>query len=96
MSVTKRRDTSECSSGSGRRILRAMGHLAKRYGDAARSGVYGVRDAGIPRTAAVEADALLIEIAASRLQEAWAQVEQALGAQTVRARLGAQITQLLQ
>jgi hypothetical protein len=32
-----------------------MGKLAERYGDASRSGVYRVRDAAIPRTAAVEA-----------------------------------------
>lgn len=83
----KRQESSGCSSGTGPRMLRAMGKLAERYGDAARSGVYGVRDAGIPRTAAAEADAFLIEIAASRLQAAWAQVEQALGQQTARARV---------
>ena len=32
-----------------------MGHLAERYRDASRSGVYRVSDAAIPRAAAVEA-----------------------------------------
>ena len=32
-----------------------MGHLAERYRDAGRSGVYRVSDAAIPRAAAVEA-----------------------------------------
>jgi hypothetical protein len=34
-----------------------MGHLADRYRDASRSGVYRVTDAGIPRAAALEAGA---------------------------------------
>ena len=32
-----------------------MGHLAERYRDASRSGVYRVTDGAIPRTAALEA-----------------------------------------
>ncbi|HEX6157886.1 MAG TPA: hypothetical protein VFZ54_17805 [Burkholderiales bacterium] len=32
-----------------------MGHLAERYRDASRSGVYRVSDAAIPRAAAAEA-----------------------------------------
>jgi hypothetical protein len=32
-----------------------MGHLAERYRDASRSGVYRVTDAAIPRAAVVEA-----------------------------------------
>jgi hypothetical protein len=59
-------------------MLRAMGNLAQRYLDAARSGVYRVRDAGIPRTAAVEANALLVEVAASELPGNWRRIEQAI------------------
>lgn len=66
-------------------MLRAMGKLAERYGDAARSGVYGVRDAGIPRVAAGEADAVLIELAAARLAEGWARVKEALDSERTRA-----------
>lgn len=66
-------------------MLRAMGNLAERYLDAARSGVYAVRDAGIPRTAAVEAHALLIEIATRQLPGMWARVQQAIDDETVRA-----------
>lgn len=66
-------------------MLRAMGKLAERYGDAARSGVYRVGDARIPRAAAVEANALLVEIAAARLAEGWARVEEAIGAERSRA-----------
>jgi hypothetical protein len=32
-----------------------MGHLAERYRDASRSGVYRVTDAAVPRAAALEA-----------------------------------------
>lgn len=39
-----------------------MGKLAERYTDAARSGVYRVRDAAIPRAAALEAGALLTDL----------------------------------
>jgi hypothetical protein len=34
-----------------------MGHLAERYRDASRSGVYRVTDAAVPRAAALEAGA---------------------------------------
>ena len=34
-----------------------MGHLAERYRDASRSGVYRVTDAAVPRAAAAEAGA---------------------------------------
>ena len=34
---------------------RRMGHLAERYRDASRSGVYRVSDAAVPRAAAAEA-----------------------------------------
>lgn len=66
-------------------MLRAMGNLAERYKDAARSGVYGVRDGAIPRTAALEAEALLIEVPAVRLGPEWTRVEQALEARDGRA-----------
>ena len=66
-------------------MLRAMGKLAERYGDAARSGVYRVRDARVPRAAAVEAGALLIEIGATGLAEGWARVEQAIASERTRA-----------
>ena len=35
-----------------------MGHLAERYRDASRSGVYRVTDAAVPRAAALEAGAV--------------------------------------
>jgi hypothetical protein len=42
-----------------------MGHLAERYRDASRSGVYRVTDAAVPRAAALEAgsgvEVLIIE-----------------------------------
>jgi hypothetical protein len=60
-------------------MLGAMGNLAERYRDADRSGVYGVRDGDIPRTAAGEAQARLIEVAAHRLCTDWAHFEQAFG-----------------
>ena len=66
-------------------MLRAMGKLAERYGDAARSGVYRVRDAGIPRAAALEADALLLELAAAQLAAGWAPIGAALDSQRTRA-----------
>lgn len=65
-------------------MLRAMGKLAERYTDAARSGVYCVRDAAIPRAAAVEAGALLLELAAARLAEGWARVAAQIGAERTR------------
>lgn len=40
-----------------------MGHLAQRYLDASRSGVYRVTDAAIPRRAAAEAGSILDRIA---------------------------------
>jgi hypothetical protein len=40
-----------------------MGHLASRYRDASRSGVYRVTDAAIPRQAAAEAGATLTHLA---------------------------------
>lgn len=61
-----------------------MGKLAERYGDAARSGLYGVRDAGVPRAAAFEAGAVLMEIAPARLAEGWETLERALAAERVR------------
>ena len=39
-----------------------MGHLALRYRDASRSGVYRVTDAAVPREAAVEAGSILTQI----------------------------------
>jgi hypothetical protein len=66
-------------------MLGAMGNLAERYRDAARSGLYRVNDAGIPRTAALEADALLIEVAACDLAEAWTRIVQRLDGESTRA-----------
>lgn len=60
-------------------MLRAMRKLAERYTDAARSGVYCVGNDAIPRAAAAEAGALLIELAAARLAEDWARVEAQFG-----------------
>src|SRR5688572_32609213 len=40
-----------------------MGHLAMRYRDASRSGVYRASDAAIPQAAASEAGSILIRIA---------------------------------
>jgi hypothetical protein len=65
-------------------MLRAMGKLAERYADAARSGVYRVRDPRIPRAAAVEAGALLLELAAARWPEGWARLEAQIGAERTR------------
>ena len=57
-----------------------MGKLSERYGDAARSGVYRVRDAAIPLAAAAEADALVLELGVAALADGgWPQVEHALG-----------------
>ena len=44
-----------------------MGKLAERYGDAARSGVYRVRDAAVPRAAAAEAGIRALEASAAGL-----------------------------
>lgn len=40
-----------------------MGHLAQRYLDPSRSGVYRVTDDAVPRRAAVEAGSILTQIA---------------------------------
>ena len=40
-----------------------MGHLAMRYRDASRSGVYRASDAAIPKAAAAEAGSILTRIA---------------------------------
>ena len=44
-----------------------MGKLAERFQDVGRSGIYRVRDAGVPRAAAVEAAAVLVETRAASL-----------------------------
>ena len=44
-----------------------MGKLAERYSDAARSGVYRVRDRAVPRAAAAEAGLLAREASAAAL-----------------------------
>ncbi len=65
-----------------------MGKLAQRYGDAARSGVYRVRDASVPLAAAVEADALVLERGVAALADGgWRQVEHAIGLQRAGARV---------
>ena len=46
-----------------------MGKLAERYSDATRSGVYRVADASVPRAAAEEAEALLLETSAAGLAD---------------------------
>ena len=62
-----------------------MGKLAERYGDAARSGVYRVGDAAIPRAAAREAGAVLVELGVEGLANAgWPQVEAAIATQGPR------------
>ena len=45
-----------------------MGKLAERYEDVARSGVYRVTDAEVPRRAAAEAHARLFEFDAGAIQ----------------------------
>lgn len=63
-----------------------MGKLAERYGDPARSGVYRVRDAAIPRAAAIEAGAVLLELGAAALADGgWPRVEEAIRAPGPRA-----------
>lgn len=59
-----------------------MGHLALRYRDASRSGVYRVTDAAVPRKAAVEAGSILTEIEVANGAGAFALLE------TVLANLG--------
>lgn len=72
--------SSNAGAAPGAGILAPMGKLAERYGDGARSGVYRVRDAAIPRAAAAEADALLVEVAAASLAAGgWRRIEQAIG-----------------
>lgn len=46
-----------------------MGKLAERYGDAARSGVYRVRDTTVPRAAAAEAGIRTLEASAAALAD---------------------------
>jgi hypothetical protein len=46
-----------------------MGKLAERYGDAARSGVYRVRDAAVPRAAAAEAGIRTLDASAAALAD---------------------------
>lgn len=46
-----------------------MGKLAERYGDAARSGVYRVRDTAVPRAAAAEAGIRTLEASAAALAD---------------------------
>lgn len=56
-----------------------MGKLAERFTDAARSGVYRVYDADIPRAAAEEAGALLLELGVAALADGgWNEVERGL------------------
>jgi len=58
-----------------------MGKLAERFTDAARSGVYRVRSAGVPRAAAAEAAAHLVEIGVAALVNGgWPKVQRALDA----------------
>jgi hypothetical protein len=56
-----------------------MGKLAERFTDAARSGVYRVRSAVVPRAAAAEAAAHLVEIGVAALVNGgWPKVQRAL------------------
>jgi hypothetical protein len=65
-----------------------MGKLAERYDDCARSGVYRVRLAAIPRAAAEEAGARILELTAHALANgAWTQVEQMIEQRDARARV---------
>jgi hypothetical protein len=61
-----------------------MGSLAQRYADAARSGVYRVGAADVPRTAAGEAGTRLLEVSAAALADGgWIRLqEQLAGAQS--------------
>jgi hypothetical protein len=62
-----------------------MGKLAERFTDAARSGVYRVRAAGVPRAAAGEAQAQLIEVGATALVNGgWRDVQRAIEAPRAR------------
>src|SRR5512132_3463315 len=55
-----------------------MGKLAKRYADAAKSGVYRVRSARIPLAAASEANAGVVELAAGGVQSLAERLRQAI------------------
>jgi len=57
-----------------------MGHLAQRYRDASRSGVYRVTDAAVPRAAALEAGATLCQIALVNGNDARRLIEEQLAA----------------
>ena len=58
-----------------------MGKLAERFTDAARSGVYRVRSACVPRAAAAEAAAHLVEVGVAALVNGeWPKVRRALDA----------------
>lgn len=58
-----------------------MGHLAERYRDASRSGVYRVTDGAIPRAAALEAGVALSQIALANGVDAGALIEEQLAAE---------------
>ena len=63
-----------------------MGKLAERFTDATRSGVYRVRSGDVPRKAAGEAGAHLIEIGVAALADGgWTQVQRALRQPDARA-----------
>lgn len=58
-----------------------MGKLAERFGDAGRSGLYRVRDAKVPRLAALEAHACLVEVAGDALANGgWASLRESIEA----------------
>ena len=58
-----------------------MGKLAERFTDAARSGVYRVRAGAVPRAAAAEAAAHLLEVGGAALVNGgWPKVQRALDA----------------
>lgn len=75
---TKRVAKQHASRGAAKLPL-AMGKLAERFTDVNRSGVYRVGAAGVPRAAAMEARAHLIEMPASALCDAvWRQLQRVL------------------
>ena len=60
-------------------IIAGMGSLAQRYGDAARSGVYRAGSADVPRAAAGEAGARLLEVSAAALADGgWNRLQEQL------------------
>lgn len=61
-----------------------MGKLAERFTDVNRSGVYRVRDARIPRAAALEACAYLLEADAAPLASIRTRLQSAFAAEDVR------------